>query len=410
MTYLHLDITDCQTPKRAGNVCGDAWSCLRTERSTTIICCDGIGSGIKANIAATMTIARLEELLRRDCSLRQAVAGVAATMDRAKLTDLPYTAFCVARVLNDGEATILSYEIPRPVLIGRRLATELPQRTLTLDRAIINESCCYLEPGDALVLVTDGIAQAGLGVSLREGWQTQGLCRFINDRIHGGTALNVLPRLIVHEAQRISRDPQGIVRGDDCTVVLCQARSGNVVNILTGPPAQKTDDTAVARAFVQLEGKKVVCGGTTAKLVSQQLKRRLAVGSDTSMIAPPDYRLDGIDLATEGAVTLNQAYNILDEDPRRYERDTGVTRLCEMLRGADYVRFIVGTARNDGHGDISFRQRGILHRHTIVSLLADKLRTYGKLVTIESTDALIRGGNIPSHAMNPPSHATGLNG
>lgn len=389
--YLHLDITDCQTPKRTGDVCGDAWSCLRTERSTTVVCCDGIGSGIKANIAATMTIARLEELLRRDYSVREAVAAVAGTMNRAKLSDLPYTAFAVARVLNDGEATVLTYEMPGPVLVGRRLATVLPQRTLTLDRTLINESCCYLEPGDALVLASDGISQAGIGVSLREGWETQGLCRFINDRIHAGTSLNTLPRLAVHEAQRLSRDPRGLMHGDDCTVLLCQCRAGNVVNILSGPPRLKTDDAAVARAFVQLEGKKIVCGGTTAKVISQQLKRRLAVGSDTSMVAPPDYRLDGIDLATEGAVTLNQAYNILDSDPSQYERNTGVTRLCEMLREADYVRFIVGSAQNDGHGDIAFRQRGILHRDAIVPLLADKLRAQGKLVTTEPTESLMRG-------------------
>lgn len=388
--YLHLDITDCQTPKHAGNVCGDAWTYLRTERSTTLICCDGIGSGIKANIAATMTVARLSESLRHEGSIREVVASVAGTMDRAKLTELPYTAFSVARILNDGEATILTYEAPGPVLIGRRLATVLPQRTLTLDRTLINESCCYLEPGDALMLVTDGITQAGIGTTLRDGWQTSGLCRFMNDRIHDGASLTTLPRLAIHEAHKLSRDKNGVMHGDDCTVLLGQCRAGSIVNILTGPPRQKTEDAPVARAFVQLEGKKVVCGGTTAKIVSQQLKRHLAVGSDTSMIAPPDYRLDGLDLATEGAVTLNQVYNILDEDPRQYERNTGVTRLCEMLRGADYVRFVMGSAKNEGHGDISFRQRGILHRNTIVPLLAEKLRTRGKLVSIESTDSWTR--------------------
>lgn len=387
--YLHVDITDCQTPKRAGNVCGDAWSVLRTERSTTVICCDGIGSGIKANIAATMTVARLEELLRRNCSLREAVAGVAATMDRAKLADLPYAAFSVARVLSDGETTVLTYEAPGPVLIGRRLATVLPQRTIAPDRALISESCCYLEPQDAMLVVSDGISQAGIGATLREGWKTQGLCRFVNDRIHDGSSVTSLPRQIVHEAHRISRDSSGAVHGDDCTVLLLACRTGNVVSILTGPPRQKADDAPVARAFVQLEGRKVICGGTTAKIVSQQLKRRLAVGSDASMIAPPDYQLDGVDLATEGAVTLNQAYNILDADPGQYERDTGVTRLCQMLREADYVRFVMGAARNDGHGDISFRQRGILHREIIVPLLAEKLRARGKLVTLEPTESLL---------------------
>jgi hypothetical protein len=298
----------------------------------------------------------------------------------------------VARVLNDGEATILTYEAPGPLLICRKLATVLPRRTLSLDRAIVNESCCYLEPGDALVLVSDGISQAGIGVQLREGWQTQGVCRFVNDRIQGGTVFASLPRLIVHEARRLSSDSHDVVHGDDCTVLLCHCREGSVVNILTGPPQSKNDDAAVAAAFVHLQGRRVVCGGSTAKVVAQRLKRRLAVATDApSMIAPPDYQLDGVDLATEGAVTLNQVYNIIEADPGQYERNTGVTRLCGMLREADYVRFFVGGAKNDAHEDISFRQRGILHRETIVGLLADKLRRHGKLVTIESTDALIHG-------------------
>ncbi len=392
MTYLHIEIQECQTPKRTGDVCGDAWSCVRNERSTTLICCDGIGSGIKANVAATMTLARIEELFRRGCSLREAVGNVANTMNAAKLTDLPYTAFCVARILSDGETTVLTYEMPGPILVGRRLATVLPQRVLSIDKALIQESCCILEPGEAVALVSDGITQAGLGTSLRDGWTTQGVCRFINDRTSQGSTRASLTGSIVRQAAQLSRDPRGLTHGDDCTALLAECRQGSVVNILTGPPNRKQDDGPVARAFTRLEGRKIVCGGTTAKIIAHQLKRRLAVAADTtSMVAPPDYDLEGVDLATEGAVTLNQAYNILDEDPARYEHNTGVSQLCEMLRSADRVRFYVGGALNEAHGDISFQQRGILYRGTIVSLLAGKLAQRGKLVTVEPTGSLLEG-------------------
>jgi hypothetical protein len=103
----------------------------------------------------------------------------------------------------------------------------------------------------------------------------------------------------------------------------------------------------------------------------------------TSMIAPPRYEIPGVDLVTEGAVTLNQVYNIFDEEVQKLTEDSGVTELCALLHVADRVNLFVGSARNGASGDISFRQRGILTRERIVPLLADKLQSAGKLVVLE---------------------------
>ena len=102
------------------------------------------------------------------------------------------------------------------------------------------------------------------------------------------------------------------------------------------------------------------------------------------MVAPPVSSIEGIDLVTEGLVTLNQAYNILSEDPRKYEKESGVTSLCELLLMADRVNIMVGAAYNPANENISFRQLGLLSRRNIVDLLADKLRGMGKLVVIEN--------------------------
>ncbi|HPB56794.1 MAG TPA: hypothetical protein PLB68_12615, partial [Candidatus Aminicenantes bacterium] len=59
-----------------------------------------------------------------------------------------------------------------------------------------------------------------------------------------------------------------------------------------------------------------------------------------------------------------------------------VSRLCNLLREADRIYFWVGGSRNVAHGDLSFLQRGILPRQTILPLLAEKLRNQGKLVVL----------------------------
>jgi hypothetical protein len=118
-----------------------------------------------------------------------------------------------------------------------------------------------------------------------------------------------------------------------------------------------------------------------ARVLHQQVE---VEKSPKSLIAPPRYEIQGVDLVTEGAVTLNQVYNVLDEDIRNLKEDSGVTELCALLQIADRVNIFLGGAQNAATGDISFRQRGILSRRQIIPLLAEKLRAAGKLVVVEA--------------------------
>jgi len=145
----------------------------------------------------------------------------------------------------------------------------------------------------------------------------------------------------------------------------------------------RDDDTATIKRFLQLPGLKIVCGGTTAKLVAKYLNVPLEMEEEPmSAIAPPRYGIKGINLVTEGAVTLNQVYNILDEDIANLHEDSGVTELRLLLGVADKLNIIVGIADNTANTDISFRQRGVLSRKVLMPLLAEKLRQDGKLVNV----------------------------
>lgn len=378
--YLHIEVDAIQTSKKPDTPCGDVWLAERTTESTTVILADGIGSGVKANICATMAASRLQELLRRGFSLRQAFSSLVRTMHEARGTDLPYAVFSVIRLLNDGEATALTYEMPNPLLLGPQGASIIQQRTFTLESEIIGEANLFLEPGEGLMIMSDGITQAGMGCGLRLGWTSEGVNSFVEDCLNERVPLKHIPQAVHNQA----RDYWGGTRGDDCSVVLAHCRRGEILNVLTGPPLDRNRDPEFAGLFLGREGRKVVCGATTARIVAKRLGKPLGVDQDTrSAIAPPQYFLDGVDLVTEGAVTLTQVFNILGADPTSFEPDTGVTNLCELLRRADRINFIVGRASNEGHADISFRQRGIIPRTTLVPLLAERLRQDGKLVVVE---------------------------
>ncbi len=343
------------------------------------MCADGIGSGIRANVAAGMCTARLLELMRVGFSPRRAFASLVATMEQAKTDATPYSAFSLVRVLNEGETTVLSYEAPPPLIVAKRHAVALPQRTVVIGSSLTGEANCHLEPGEAIMVFSDGITQAGLGGKLKRGWQVEGACHYVDDLLATGVPLAELPVRVARRAADLSAGTPG----DDCTVVVAACRWGNTVNILTGPPADRRTDREVAHNFLATEGTKVICGATTAEIVARALGAEVTVDrSSRSLLAPPSYVLPGVDLVTEGAVTLNQLYNVLDEDRESFEEDSGVTELHELLLAADRVSVFLGSAQNPANKHISFRQRGILPRAKIIELLAEKLQAAGKLVVI----------------------------
>jgi hypothetical protein len=380
MGYLHVEVTAFQSAKRKNLVCGDFYLVNRDEFSTTIILCDGLGSGIKANLAATMAANRLNELLNNGFSLRNAFVSLVKTMEEARKCDLPYAVFSVAKILNDGVTSILSYEMPPPIFLSGRFSNILQQRIFTIDNSIIGESNCYIKANEAVLMLTDGITQAGLGKGIDRGWGIDNVNNYVNSLLLQGYLFKDLPEKIESKANELWK----FTPEDDCSVIVAKGRVGKIINIFTGPPKSKELDEEVVNKFMNLEGLKIVCGATTGKIVARVLCKKLEVEENfTSNIAPLNYYIEDLDLVTEGAVTLNQVYNIWDADPSTFEKNSPVTDLYSLLSVADKVHFICGVVENPANEDISFQQHGILKRKKIVPLLINKLKEDGKLVTIE---------------------------
>lgn len=378
----YIETVVFQRAKKPGGICGDHVVIDRTPEATTAVLADGIGTGIKAQIAAVMCSSRLMELTRQGFTLREACRKIVDTMHQARTSDIPFAAFSVCRVLNNGQATIISYEIPHPILVNNRLAAYLPKpRSFPLGLEMVAETNCTLEFGDGIVLVSDGVSQAGLGHQYRLGWSIQGASDFINGLLIQGSALNTIPEKIVQRVKEIS----GHTYGDDTTCLLLTCRESKTLNILSGPPGNRAMDSSVVRDFMRLNGAKAVCGSTTVEIVARHLKQKVTMNAvSTEFHKPPAYTLKGIDLATEGAITLNQVYNILEEKESKLAENSAVSDLYRLLHEADAVNIIIGTASNPAHKAIIFRQMGVLPREAIIPLLIEKLRKLGKLISVRA--------------------------
>ena len=379
MPYFHIDTESLQASKRPGAPCGDTFLVRRSVYHTTIVVADGIGSGIKAHIASQMSTSRLAQLFEGGASLRDAFLNVAGTMSTWRDHSMPFAAFLLMRILNDGTATILNYEMPASLLVNRLEVDVIAAQPLVVPAGLASESHFHLLPGEGVLLMSDGIVQAGMGKHFQLGWGMEGVQEFLSCRVGQEVDFSRTARDVIDQAQA----HDGSVSGDDKTVLLAHVREGLVVDVLTGPPLDKDSDKAVADTFCAAEGFKVVCGATTADIVARHSGEKVEVEQrPASYSTPPRYFIRGVDMVTEGAITLMQAYNIIEEESLVAQDHSAAGDLAALLQRADFIRFTVGRARNPANADIVYRKQGILPRDKIVPLLAQKLERMGKLVTV----------------------------
>ena len=379
MSYLHIDITSSQTPKKLGNPCGDVNGYVRCQAATTLIVCDGLGSGVKANINATLCLARVKQLLNDGVSLRKVFARLVKTMENAKGTSLPYAVFTLARITNDGNVTVLSYEMPCALIATTNHVAELQRQEIIVENTKVYESTCSLNINEGIIIVSDGITESGLGEKFVRGWGSSGVVQYSNFCLNNKESISKLPQMILDKAVKLA----GKKHSDDCTVAMATCRKGKRLNILTGPPISKLNDKAIANEFKNQEGCKIICGGKTAEIYAASVGLEIKHGKvNNNSLAPPCSYIEGIELVAEGAVTLNQVLRLIDENLDNIDIEFVIAELCYHLRQADFIKFTVGNATNTAHNDTSFRQRGLLPREEVIRQLANNLANKGKLVVI----------------------------
>lgn len=379
--YVHIDVFTSQKSKRKGQPCGDVIHHFRDARGTYAILADGLGSGTQAHLSAHMFVQRLVSLLQSGFSPKDAFERVSNTLNNLWGQRHPWAAFCLARILKNGEVRAYCYESPPPVLVGHNIIAPLHFHSRYNKKALIHEASGRLKRGEGLLLVCDGIVQAGIGRVFKMGWDIEGLVKWLNREVHlHGAEQPDLPDLVVSQALEYWGEKQG----DDCSALIARARPGVMLKILTGPPANGDHDHNFVQKFMDAPGIAIVCGGSTAKMVARIIKKPLEINyAETSnSLTPPSYQIKGITLVTEGVITLNQARNLMDEDLHDADPEEPAFQLAEFLQIADRVTFFAGDATNKGGDNIAFKQQGILPRKEVVQAIATALEANGKLVQV----------------------------
>ena len=353
---VHIDVAWKSLNKKGEELCGDKVVTVRTADSTIAVLADGLGSGGKANILATLTSTICATMVREGASVADVVSTIVNTLPVCSVRKVAYATFSILEIKDSGEGYLAEFDNPFCIYIRDGQRMEFKCEYNEYSGKGVYETRFQALPGDVITIVSDGVIYAGVGESLNFGWTWEHVVKWLLN----ATALDMsAPRLAAALSDTVN-DLYMKKPGDDSTVLVAEVTPHRVVNMLAGPPKEKADDERMVRDYMRSQGKKVICGGTSANIVARVLNRKIRTSltySDPSI--PPIGFIEGVDLVTEGVLTLTRTLDILQEycekDADSYyfhriDEENGAAMLARLLlEDCTHLKLFIGTAINPAH-------------------------------------------------------------
>lgn len=386
---VSVDICWKSFNKNREELCGDKVEVLKTEDSSIIILADGMGSGVKANILATLTSKILGTMFREGAEIDACVETIARTLPICKEREVAYATFSILQIFRDGEAYLVEYDNPKCVFIRNKEIINYPYQERVIEGKKIREYRFHVELNDCFVLMSDGAIWAGEEETMNYNWEWDDMAAYALKCTNETLSAARLAAML----SQVCYDLYGQKPGDDTTVAVTRVIRRQVVNIFTGPPSRKEDDERVVHDFMKQEGRKVICGGTSANVASRVLKREIVtLVKHADPKIPPMATMEGLDLVTEGVLTIGSALDLL----HRYENDdfdeaffdaldaeNGAAKLARLLiEECTDLNLFVGKALNPAHQNSNL-PFDLSVRMNLVEQLKDCAERMGKHVTVK---------------------------
>lgn len=356
--------------KHQEELCGDKVEILKTEESDILILADGMGSGVKANILATLTSRILGTMLREGAQIESCVETIARTLPVCSVRKVAYATFSILQIYHDGRAYLAEFDNPSCIFIRNGRIVDYPYEVREIGGKKIHEYNFTVQKNDCFILMSDGVVYAGAGSILDlNGWTWEAVADYALKCTKQSMSASRLAVMLSQACEELYEEKPG----DDTTVAVARVIERKIVNIFTGPPKSKEDDGRLMHDFMHAEGKKVVAGGTSANIAARILGKEIVTRIDSrNPDVPPTAEIEGIDLVAEGVLTLGGCLKLLkkyvnDEFDAEFfdelDADNGASRLAKLLiEECTELNLFVGTAVNAAHQetelnfDLSMRQ------------------------------------------------------
>ncbi len=368
-------------------LCGDHVEIVEeNENSTVIVLADGLGSGVKASILSTLTSKIISTMMAAGLSIEDCVESIAATLPVCSVRGVAYSTFTIMNIVNNETIDIIQYDNPQVIVLRDNQNYDYPKTEMNIGGKKIYKTSLKLRENDIFIAMSDGCPHAGLGAKYNFGWKREEIIEYMTAVSFCGYTAKNMSTMLVDECDKL----YGHKPGDDTTSCVVKIRKREPMNILFGPPSNRDDCNRMMALFFSKEGKHIICGGTTSSIASRYLGKPLRASLNfESSDVPPTAELEGVDLVTEGVITVNKvleyAKDYLGEN-KHYEhwniKRDGASMICRLLfEEATDINFYVGRAINPAHQNpdlpITFSIK-----MNLVEELSECLRKMGKRIKV----------------------------
>ncbi len=377
--------------KYGEELCGDNVEQASFGEYKLIVLSDGLGSGVKANILATLTSKIAVTMLKDGVYIEDVIETIAKTLPVCSEREIAYSTFTMIKAKSNGHVYVAEFDGP-PIFLhkdGKDIPVEKTCREIY--GKTVYESSFFMDEGMELVVISDGVINASEGMILNYDWTWDDVNDFLRIvSMENGKASEVCTRLM-DVCQSLYDDKPG----DDTTVIAIKMCRKNNVDLIIGPPAKTEDDTDVMSEIFRRKSKKIVCGGTTSNIVARVLGKEMTIDTDTMTDEiPPMGYIDGVDLVVEGVVTISNTVKLIqryldpvysEETEKRLKEKNGAALLADMLiNECSDLTIWMGTAVNPAHIDVQF-MRNFNYKESKAKELKELLEKMGKKVTFNYT-------------------------
>ncbi len=354
-----IDIAHSQQQKYSEEICGDVFLTQKVseENRTIAVLSDGLGSGVKANILASMTASMALNFIKNNSPIAHTADIIINTLPIDRERRISFSSFTIIDIESDGLIHLVEYGNPSALLVRNKESIQLDKNEIKIKNRFNLKQKLYYSTftgtiEDRIIICSDGVTQSGIGTaSYPFGWNDENLFSYVSEQIEKDPVIpsaylskKLLTKSITNDAYKAK---------DDITAAVVYLRQPRKLMLCSGPPYDEKKDQLLAKNLDNFEGKKIICGGTTANIIARELDREIS----TDMLKapgnlPPASLMENIDLVTEGILTIGKAQSILEEGftEKKLTKDPA-EMLCNLLITNDEIHFIVGTKINEAHQD-----------------------------------------------------------
>ncbi|MGI6441487.1 MAG: SpoIIE family protein phosphatase [Tissierellia bacterium] len=384
MNSLFPDIAVVSRNRYTEELCGDHVELQKGDNRTILVMADGLGSGVKANILSTMTAKMLSTMLAGGMALEEAIGCMLETLPVCGTRNIAYSTFTIAAMDKDDYLTIIEYDNPPFLFLRDGRPHHVERVTKTVHNRQLIRSRFQVQEDDVVLFYSDGVLYAGTEMQLNQDWTGPDIAEFMQYMYFPDYSARTLVNILMDRVLEL----YGEKPYDDSTVCGIKFRKRAVLNLMIGPPHDPEEDAGVVKEFLQRDGYHIVCGGTTADIVASHLGRSIVCEpAAAESEIPPVCHLEGVDLVTEGVITVSYVLRNIRETfagqdiEERLRKNDAAARLSRYLLDATDIFIFAGSAVNPAHqGQGS--QFSFSYKMRQLEELAELLRRLGKDVVL----------------------------